>query len=88
TYITNPGGAVFFPRLAHPTGELHLPDLPVSPPGNRGLMMPTRSRTRVNDQARRRQWERGRQQARIAAQAAEVDAAAHLATSGNDPPPF
>ena len=45
TYTTTPGGALFFPQLAVPTGELILPS--TGPPHpNRGLAMPTRKRTR------------------------------------------
>jgi hypothetical protein len=40
TYTTTPAGALFFPQLAIPTGELVLPT--TAPPGqNRGLAMPT-----------------------------------------------
>lgn len=49
TYITKPSGSIYFPQLALPAGELTLP-LRTGPPDlNRGLMMPTRKRTRAQD---------------------------------------
>lgn len=72
TYTTKPHGALFFPQLAEPTGELVLPDSrPPLAPG-RGLMMPTRRRTRAQERAARIKWERGLNEARRTA----------------DPPPF
>jgi hypothetical protein len=72
TYTTTPKGALFFPQLATPTGELRLPTDRPPPHSNRTLMMPTRKRTRAQDRAYRIQWERGLNEARWAA----------------DPPPF
>jgi hypothetical protein len=85
TYTTKPGGAVLFPVFAVPTGTLVLPTS--APPGNgkRGLMMPTRGRTRTADRAARNDWERGINEARIAAEAAR-EAARRAAC--HDPPPF
>lgn len=72
-YTTTPGGALYFPQLAKPTAELVLPTASTPPPvPGRGLMMPTRRRTRVAERASRVQWERGVNEARMAA----------------DPPPF
>jgi hypothetical protein len=85
THITKPGGALFFPQLALPTGELALPQPSTPPAGNRGLMMPTRKHTRTQERAYRLQWERGRNEARLAAEAAEE---AKRITACNDPPPF
>lgn len=85
TYVTKPGGALYFPQLAIPTGELELPVW--SPVGDRGLMMPTRKRTRAQDRATRRQCERNRTEARLAAEAAEAAHRRALAAC-NDPPPF
>jgi hypothetical protein len=66
TYTTKPGGALFFPQLAVPTGELVHANGP--PPGpDRGLAMPTRRRTRAEDYRYRVQWERGINRARYAA---------------------
>ncbi len=83
TYTTKPGGSLFFPALAIPTGKLVLPDRTPPNAGDRGLMMPVRRRTRAADRAARNNWERGINEARIAAEA--VRAAARLAA---DPPPF
>lgn len=84
-YTTKPGGAVLFPVLAVPTGTLVLPTSTPPRTGNRGLMMPARRRTRAADRAARNNWERGINEARIAAEAAR-DAA--RITACNDPPPF
>lgn len=82
---TTRGCGVFFPALAIPTGKLVLPKL-VPPPGdNRGLMMPTRRRTRAHDRAARIDAERRINETRIAAEAAQH--AARIA-SDSDPPPF
>ncbi len=72
TYVTKPVGSLFFPALAIPTATLKLPtDMP-TPTSNRGLMMPTRRQTRAQHKAARIGWERGINEARMAA----------------DPPPF
>lgn len=83
TYVTKPAGALFFPQLARPTGELALPQW--SPQGDRSLMMPTRVRTRAQDRADRIRRERNHNQARLDAQAA---AAAKRRAARDDPPPF
>ena len=85
SYTTKPGGTVLFPVLAVPTGTLVLPTS--TPPGtpNRGLMMPARRQTRAADRAARNNWERGINEARIAAEAARE--ATRIAAC-NDPPPF
>lgn len=70
TYTTKPAGALFFPQLAIPTEALTLP--PTAELPKRGVMMPTRRRTRAQERARRIKWERGRNHAKTAA----------------DPPPF
>ncbi|MFN8072278.1 MAG: HNH endonuclease signature motif containing protein [Mycobacterium sp.] len=72
TYTTTPGGALFFPQLAEPTGELNIVVPLTDSPGARTLMMPTRRRSRAEERAARIQWERGLNEARWAA----------------DPPPF
>jgi hypothetical protein len=71
-YITKPAGSLYFPALAIPTGTLTLPTNMPPPERNRGLMMPLRRRTRAEDRAARTSWERGINEARMAA----------------DPPPF
>jgi len=85
TYVTKPGGSLFFPALAIPTGRLILPtDMP--PMGaNRELMMPVRRQTRAQDRAARIRWERGINDARIAAQAARRP---ERLAANSDPPPF
>ncbi len=85
TYTTKPGGAVLFPVLAVPTGTLVLPKSTPPGTGKRGLMMPTRRRTRAADRAARNNWERGINEARIAAEAAREAA---RSAACNDPPPF
>jgi hypothetical protein len=84
-YITKPGGSLFFPVLGVPTGELKLPRWRLSPGDHRGLMMPSRRRTRTEDRAARISWERGINEARIAGEAARRAAAI---AACNDPPPF
>ncbi|WP_328352256.1 HNH endonuclease [Mycobacterium sp. NBC_00419] len=72
TYTTKPHGALFFPQLSLPTEELTAPTTPTPLIPGRGLMMPTRRRTRAQDRAARIRWERNLNEARAAA----------------DPPPF
>jgi hypothetical protein len=67
TYTTKPGGALFFPQLAIPTGKLILPVTAATPSPNRGLAMPTRRCTRKEERAYRIEWERGINRARYAA---------------------
>jgi len=65
-HTTQPLGAMLFPHLAVPTGNLILGKEP--PPGpDRGLAMPRRKRTRTQDRALRIEWERGINRARYAA---------------------
>jgi hypothetical protein len=85
TYTTKPGGSLFFPALAIPTGKLKSPTWTSSTSASRGLMMPTRRQTRAADRAARNKWERGINEARIAAEAARE--AARIAAC-NDPRPF
>ncbi|GBE67443.1 hypothetical protein MFM001_39050 [Mycobacterium sp. MFM001] len=83
TYTTKPGGAVLFPALAIPTGELALPTSVPPASEKRGLMMPTRRRTRAQERAARIAHERGINEARLAAEAGRQ--AEHVAAC-NDPP--
>ncbi len=71
-YTTRPRGALFFPQLATPTGGLELPPADAAGNRTRTLAMPTRALTRRQQRDHRVRWERGRNQARYAA----------------DPPPF
>ena len=72
SYKTTPGGALFFPQMAEPTGELSLTGPQKDSRAGRTLMMPTRRRSRAAERAARIRWERGINEARWAA----------------DPPPF
>jgi len=65
-YTTKPGGALFFPALATSTGQLVIPESGGPAPSNRGLMMPTRQRTRAQERAYRIALERQHSAARIA----------------------
>ncbi|MEZ0358156.1 hypothetical protein [Mycobacterium sp. SA01] len=67
TYITKPGGALFFPQLFPQTAELKLTQAPTQTQPGRGVMMPARRRTRAQDRADRIRWERGLNEARAAA---------------------
>jgi hypothetical protein len=66
TYTTTPGGALFFPQLAQPTGTLTLPSTgPPHPNRGPGHAHP---KTHPNpDRAYRVEWERGLNRARYAA---------------------
>jgi hypothetical protein len=83
TYTTTPAGSIFFPVLASPTGELVSPTTMPALGQSRGLMMPARRRTRAAERAARIAYERGINEALIAAEAARKRIAAR-----NDPPPF
>jgi Domain of unknown function (DUF222) len=83
TYTTTPSGAVFFPVLASPTGEFVSPTTMSGQGHNRGLMMPTRRRTRAAERAARIAHERGINESLIAAEAARKRIAAR-----DDPAPF
>ena len=67
TYTTKPGGSLFFPQLAIPTGKLVRAAATSPPDAIRSVMMPTRRRTRTQDRAYRLQYERGVNEARLAA---------------------
>ena len=63
-WTTKPGGALFFPQLAKPTGKLILPtDIPPTSSGT--LMMPVRDRTRAEDKRLRVAQERARNYKRL-----------------------
>ncbi|SPM29922.1 HNH endonuclease signature motif containing protein [Mycobacterium terramassiliense] len=84
-YATKPGGSLLFPALAVPTGALVLPTDAPQPHESRGLMMPARRRTRAQERAARIRWERGMNEARIAAEAARR---AERIAASYEPPPF
>jgi hypothetical protein len=73
-YTTRPGSRLLFPSLCVPTGELLPAPKLDRPPGDRGVMMPRRRRTREQDRARRIDAERALN-------------ASHVAER-NKPPPF
>jgi Domain of unknown function (DUF222) len=63
-WTTKPGGALFFPQLAKPTGKLVLSsEAPRTPGGT--LMMPARTRTRAEDRRVRVEYERARNYKRL-----------------------
>lgn len=64
TYTTTPGGALFFPQLAEPSGPITAAARGVESEG-RTLMMPTRRRPRAAERAARIRWERGLNEARM-----------------------
>jgi hypothetical protein len=84
-HTTKPGGALFFPALAVPTGELVISENSGPHETNRGLMMPTRQRTRSQDRAYRIALERQHDAARIARK--QLLLAERIALD-DDPPPF
>lgn len=86
-YTTAPGGALLFPALRVPTGELR-PEHPDAPRFGRGLAMPTRRQTRDDDrQARIRQERRQRANLNTNNQRPRLS---WLTTTNDDdePPPF
>ena len=85
TYTTKPGGALFFPILATPTGEATIRTLTTVPTQARGLMMPRRRRTRYQEQHDRIDAERRINEQRIADERRQYEA--WLAAT-YEPPPF
>jgi hypothetical protein len=92
-YTTTPGGALFFPALATPTGQSpasgRYPQVTPKSHGpaqtDRELMMPTRQRTRAQDRAYRIALERQHIAARIARK--QLLLAERIARD-DEPPPF
>ncbi|HEY9303291.1 MAG TPA: HNH endonuclease signature motif containing protein [Mycobacterium sp.] len=82
-YTTKPDGALYFPCLAHPTGQITLRTPITEPSEYRGVMMPRRRYTRYQEQRDRITAERAINEAAIAAESARKRMAAR-----NDPPPF
>ena len=82
TYITKPEGAHWFPNLGAPTGTPEAQEAPVRRPG-RGLCMPTRKRTRVQERQDRIFSERYSNSVRAYEEAWELQRAAE-----RDPAPF
>jgi hypothetical protein len=73
-YVTRPGSRLLFPALCLPTGELPSAATPYPSPGDRGIMMPTRRRTREQDRNHRIDAERALNDGHVAER--------------NKPPPF
>jgi hypothetical protein len=65
-YTTRPGSRLLFPSLCLPTGEVPTAPTVMPSPGDRGVMMPLRRRTRQEDRARRIDAERALNGAHIA----------------------
>ncbi|MGE5698032.1 MAG: HNH endonuclease, partial [Candidatus Sericytochromatia bacterium] len=83
-YTTYPGGGLFFPALAVPTGELIVPE--EAPRATaRGVMMPRRRRTRADDRNYRRSRERRLNEQRLAEEQRQRES--WLAAT-YEPPPF
>ncbi len=85
TYPTTPGGSIFFPALAKPTGELEVTQ--VEPPSlTKGLMMPRRKRTRAEDRRHRIASERRINETRLSEE--RLAQQRRKRAAGYDPPPF
>jgi hypothetical protein len=90
TYTTKPGGSLFFPILATPTGEVVIDKLTAEPGEGRGLMMPRRRRTRKQERDERIAAERAINEQLLRRQRwlfAELEKR-RAARAANDPPPF
>jgi hypothetical protein len=87
TYTTEPGGAMFFPQLATPTGELAIPKMSGEPGEGRGLMMPRRKRTRRQEREQRITAERRINEQIIKRQQWLFDEAQRQ-READEPPPF
>jgi hypothetical protein len=92
TYVTTPGSALLFPSLCRSTGGI--PAREADPPpdhcAQRSAMMPTRRRTRAQNQAQRIATER--RQNRAARQARRAECVSYNGSAppdpDDDPPPF
>ena len=92
TYLTRPGSRLLFPALCVPTGELRTLPTAQRPAAQRGVMMPTRRRTREQDRAARIDAERRQNQRALQAQGRQRQMAPLRPTPPGDiddePPPF
>jgi hypothetical protein len=86
TYTTTPGGSIFFPVLARSTGELKVAQVVEPPRFTKGLMMPRRKRTRVEDRRYRITSERRINEQRLAEE--RLAQQRRKRAAGYDPPPF
>jgi hypothetical protein len=78
TYLTRPASQLLFPALCRPNPPPFAAAARNPPPTERGVMMPTRRRTREQDRAHRISAER----------ALNADYAAQVIAERNQPPPF
>ena len=85
TYSTKPGGALFFPILATPTGEVAIRTLTTEPGRCRGVMMPRRTRTRAQEHQDRIAAERRINEQPIAEDRRQYEA---WLAAAYEPPPF
>jgi len=85
TYTTKPAGALFFPILATPTGEIAIAKPDREPCQGRWLMMPRRKKTRAQERRYRISGERRINEARIFEEQRKHEA--WLAAT-YEPPPF
>ncbi|MGH3674406.1 MAG: HNH endonuclease signature motif containing protein [Mycobacterium sp.] len=85
-YTTKPGGSLFFPALATPTGQIVVAESAGESSVHRGLMMPTRRRTRAQDRAYRIARERAPNEVRVFLERKQ-EFRAWLHTK-HEPPPF
>jgi hypothetical protein len=90
TYTTTPGGSLFFPILATPTGEAAIRKLTAEPGEHRGVMMPRRKRTRAEERRARITAERRINEQRLKLQQWLFDELEKRreASAADDPPPF
>jgi Domain of unknown function (DUF222) len=86
TYTTTPGGSIFFPMLASSTGGLNVAQMVEPPRLTKGLMMPRRKRTRVEDRRYRITSERRINEERLAEE--RLAQQRRKRAAGYDPPPF
>lgn len=86
-YTTDPAGAALFPALSVPTGEPVAATVIGSVAANRGLAMPTRSRTREADRRARIERER-RLRGEIDADKVQAHVVRVAEIEAIDPPPF
>jgi hypothetical protein len=90
TYSTKPGGSLFFPILATPTGEAAIRKLTTEPAELRGLMMLRRSRTRTEERNERITAERRINEQRLKRQRWLFDELEkhRQSMAADEPPPF
>ena len=91
TYTTQPGSRLLFPTLCKPTAPVSTPVVATTGAPSRGLMMPRRTSTRVQDRANRIDAERARnKELRESSENACGDAyfPSRPPPADEDPPPF